>query len=675
MESFPHPIITMGLDADWPSVVTIDTYFVRASHQSPSGDLLVTGGEREQIAVYSVWDIRVAHGETFVHPCNTLRCEVYHVSFSQQDVELWTGCRCGKLCRWNISSNPHSLLEEKQIGTTGTYYWWADDRSKAVSRVRGDDRSKYSYRLSVASNPPVHHTLCEGGLHHGWQFSPGHGDKVLKTFDERTVAVWDCSSGNLIFQKPYKSSYACFSPDGTLIACVCQDVTELISSENGAVLRSWDGIRQPRDVEFFPTGGNFVVFDNSIVHLFDGDARHERRMDCHSISISPDGQKIAAISLYGVDIFNSTLNEKLQCYKFDLEHPWVLHFSWTHSILLSMSLALISFHYLSHIPQSTDPTRILSTISGVFLSPNSDHLLTEHLDDSIHLWDVKSGRHLCSFEDDSIGSSRTVSVKYAPDSSWVTLLTDHQLSALQFSASPLIWIPVIPHSNPKLLAVTFFSDSSRILIVDSDGNVTIFLLGNMSQYSTLTLPSKMGSVRHVVLSPTEHLVVISSNLGLIVKGIAQDTYRIFSRQVEGAGFSPDGFHLYILELSRGKWMISRMDTLSWTVHIIWVGSIGPDRIYLPGLISIFEKDGHSALQVSWSQFSDNEDQFFDLLTGKQIIPLSPRLREYNFLYGDKWIMSMPELDDHVCCMTSDHFAYSKDEKAIVLDYSPLLEQV
>jgi hypothetical protein len=673
MESFPHPVVRLGLDAEWPSDGTVQTHHISTSCVSPSEDILITGGDREGYAVYSVWDTRSTYGETFVHPCKKDRCRVDHVSIGQREeiVELRTGCECGTLCRWNISSDPHRLLEETRSGSLGSYRWWADDGSKVVSNMKNG-----SIQLCILSTPPVQHTLWDETQLDIWQFSPGPGDKVLghKSPWEKgdaAFAVWECASGRKLFRKSYPDSIAArFSPDGTMVACGSGGVAELISAEDGTVLRSWYGIGLVNSIEFFPNGDKFLVRTYGGIHLFDGDVRHEIKMRCDSICISPDGQKVAIIGEDYIDIFNHALDERLEHHKLNnpLEYSTRTHFSWNRSTLLSINLDSISFHHLSH----SAPTPS-STVKNHFLSPDSRHLIF-HVAKSIHVWDVKSGRRLHTFDNNFTGFSDIIEVEYAPNSPGVLIWDHHRLMALQFSARVIKWALSVPQASSALLAVAFFPNSDHILVIHSDRNVTTVSLNNMSTRSMSPLYSQIQEIRQMVISPNEQLVAICSDAELIIHGIGQYMHRIplFSQYIEGVGFSPDGTNLYILEGNCGRGMLSRVDTRTWTVHRIWT-----DRGYphSPIFTETMIGDCFSALRYSWEHKNERIDRFIDLSSGKQVIPPSFRIKYGHLLYQNEWIMRLPDATHNEWSITQDHLAYIHRGKAFVVDYSSLVEQV
>jgi WD40 repeat protein len=702
MESFPHPVVTIGLDEDWPSSITAQTYEIYTHCLSPLEDILVTGGKREGLAVYSAWDIKTADGKSFVHPCKTHDCRVFHVSFDQSrgNVELRTGCECGTFCRWDISSDSHPLLEQIRLGSTGSYWWWADDGSKVVCRIEseklemdGDDEPVINkggslYRLSITGTPPVYHNLFKAGSGMDWWFSPGHGDKVVGT-DHEGFTVWECSSGRQLFQKSniiQEFPRVCFSPDGTMIACVCGGVAELISAEDGTVLRSWEGPRYLNSIQFFPTGDRFIGGGNA-VYLFDGDALHRKEIRCNAIFVSPDGQRVAIISRNGVDIFNHALNEKLEHYEFNVSQSRGCRFSWIHSILISVNDATISFHHFSQNIQLSLSTHNLSPVDNLLLSPDNRHLLTLHEDYSIHVWDVKSDQRLHSPDDRIHKFSSSVRMEFAPDSSCALVCDQNQLMVLQYSTGRIKWIPVVPHSSSRLLAATFFQDSIRILIIEADGGATTVSLRDMSLYPMPRLRSRLNEIRQLVISPTEELLAICSDSGLIIHGTCQDIDRapLLSRTVQSAVFSPEGTWLYTVEstyhLLRSNFMVSRVDIQNWTVQRIFPIYNSTSRItlsiYNRGSIELetMRVNGLSALRVSYKGFQGHRDIFFSFSTGRQIIPPSSWLSGHQIRYRDRWLMTLPPgyLSDMV--MNRDYIAYINQGKAFVLDHSSLINQM
>jgi WD40 repeat protein len=699
MESFPHPVVMIGLDEDWPSSIMAQSYYVFTHCLSPLEDIFATGGERDGLAVYSVWDTKTGDGKTFVHPCKTRNCHVRHVSFDQSrgNVELRTGCLCGRLCRWDISSDSHSILEQIRMGSTWSHWDWADDGSTAVcsieddemSGVGGNDERRFSYRLFTLDTSLVCHILLKAVKQVEWWFSPGHGDKIVGS-DNVKLVLWECSSGRQLFQKSHTNEgfrHVRFSPDGTIIACVYSGVVELISAEDGAGFRSWDGIGEVYSIQFFPEGYRFIRIDKGAVYLLDGEVLHRKEIDCDSIFISPDGQRVAAISSDGVVVFNQTLEEKLQHYKFNASDSYNHLFSWIHSILVSVHNDAIVFHHLSHYIRPSLSAHKLLPIDNLLLSPDNHHLLTLHDDCSISVWDIKSDQRLPPPDSQINNFSCSVRMEYAPDSSCILVWDESQLMVLQYSTGRIKWIPVIPRSSSRLLAVTFFQDSIRILIIEADGNVTAVSLRDMSRYSMPRLRSQFTEVRRLVISPTEELLAICSDSGLIIQGTSQDIDRapLLSKEVQSAEFSPEGTFLYTVELKtlfyRSNIMVSRVDTQNWTVqrilphttnYIIWRATLSICK-WGPIELDTMKADESFALRVFCEGLGRHRDIFLRLSTSRQIIPPSFYFSSNQLEYRDQWVMTLPTTHSLIMVLDQDHLAYIDEGKAFVLDLAFLIK--
>jgi hypothetical protein len=69
LRSFPHPVVTMGLEDDWPALITIEPHAINTSCLSKCGSWLATGGKEANRAIYGIWNVESIDGETYLHPC------------------------------------------------------------------------------------------------------------------------------------------------------------------------------------------------------------------------------------------------------------------------------------------------------------------------------------------------------------------------------------------------------------------------------------------------------------------------------------------------------------------------------------------------------------------------------------------------------------------------------
>ncbi|PVG00371.1 hypothetical protein CPB86DRAFT_729488, partial [Serendipita vermifera] len=334
-QPFPHPTVTIGLEEDWPPEVTIHSYPIMVELLSPSQDILVTGGSREGLPVYTIWKLKTTDSMTSIHPCDTDSCSVYHISLIEkgENLQLRTGCQCGTLCIWDLSSSPHSILNKTKPEVGGTFLWWADDGSKAISdpwyhRGERQDRSPQLLIIGGLSQPTCYN-LTKLEPTPNWIFSPVSGERLLQE-GSGIVEILECSSRSLLLRRHFEEgliSCPCFSPDASFIVChlLGHSITA-ISVEDGTEMWTWRA-----DPSFGVLSDPLILLDRSeiiftadssvyVINSLDGSARQERKERYSSISLSPDFGRIALISNNSVDIFDHTLQNQLEVCRFETSY-------------------------------------------------------------------------------------------------------------------------------------------------------------------------------------------------------------------------------------------------------------------------------------------------------------------------------------------------------------------
>jgi hypothetical protein len=145
LESFPHPVIIMGLKNDWTSGRTINPHRIYSGCISTCGNWFITGGNDEYLPVFGIWSVELGDGKTYTHPCGKFACVVSHVSFYEQEplLRFQTACVCGLLCLWSASSIPPTLIEEIRLGPNIRHRKWSGDGSKSVTQ-NSSGSSSYS---------------------------------------------------------------------------------------------------------------------------------------------------------------------------------------------------------------------------------------------------------------------------------------------------------------------------------------------------------------------------------------------------------------------------------------------------------------------------------------------------------------------------------------------------
>jgi hypothetical protein len=271
--SFPHPVVTMGLEEDWPTQMSISPHKIYSQCLSSCGNWFLTGGDDDSRAIFGVWNVELADGDTHVHPCHTSNCRVTHIPTCDNlsKTQLKTFCDCSLLCIWSGAPSPHPLSNYIKLDPERVYQEWNDDCSMAVTVMRQGDQNAYS--LWRQGYQPNYIRLPEVGEYH-WIFSPGVGDK-LACRGRNQLHIWDCISGGKIVSKCFQTdvSEVIFAPDSrTILACIDQESIDYISLQHGETLWSIP-CSSVRSFSFFPNGGKIAIVKQDeiiIINTYDG---------------------------------------------------------------------------------------------------------------------------------------------------------------------------------------------------------------------------------------------------------------------------------------------------------------------------------------------------------------------------------------------------------------------
>jgi WD40 repeat protein len=705
--SFPHPIVTIGLPEDWTSHKVIHTYTIQSSCLSPTEDTLATGGKRENLPVFSLWNLHTTDNKTLVHPCGTNECFVAHVSFDVHGAQLRTGCGCGKLCKWDISTNLNFQSVETMPGIKGFCRWWSDDGSKVVSerpREPSDHSSltDHYYDIWLVGSSVL---KCVEEIEHTqtmWIFSPGSGDKVIN-LDNTSLTLFECSSGEQLSKHSYTDFITCiqFSPDSTVIvlsisvqpvhflsSTTASQSIHLLSSTTGQVIWAQEWMKETRILQFLPNGEGIVVgnrCDLCIIRPSDGSIQYQGASDesvvNHKILVSSDSKRIAKLSNKGIEIFNTALDTVLERYLSDLHPVSCHHLSWNHSTLISITSVFpfpiaISFFFLSQPPTLATRDRSMD-VSGFTLSPDGRRLLTSQRDGSLILWDAESGNIVIDIPGISDISKGSRYIEFAQDSSLVLVWNSAYFLVLEAIKGYIICgsLPIRESKSgplnlppPKILACTFFPLSHRVLALQSDGALcSISINDSVTSVVQYLSPDDFTTVLFLAISPTEQLVAVACKKEMLITNFAQIVYRkaLASNHFWWARFSPDGKRLYTMVLQGGRYLISYIDISELSVSHLY--SDWSRNLQDTTFMSIHSTGGDWFSLIFPIGYSNSGFQalFLDAQDGKPIIastlyPLSVRL-----LYGNS---SYPSFAHH--CI-----AYQNRGEVIVVNFSLIISQM
>ena len=218
---------------------------------------------------------------------------------------------------------------------------------------------------------------------HNVLFSP---DKrtVVGLIDRRKIRLWDIATGKhkqLTDRTGYLRS-ACLSPDGKTLAAAGMDHT----------IRFWNT----------STGKQ----KESIIGFFYNDLHHFRR-DHGSLLLSPDGGKVASVSVIDKTIFLCDTNTG-QCKLLSAHTPGDKIWLFSNILFSPDSNTLVSVdsggtirlwdtntgkqgRTFANLRSTKDEASQSGTISGIFFSPDGRTLANINIDNTIRLWDTTIG--------------------------------------------------------------------------------------------------------------------------------------------------------------------------------------------------------------------------------------------------------------------------------------------
>jgi hypothetical protein len=681
------------------------THQLKTSCLSPCDLMLATGGSRNNFPVFAVWDVRTADSMMVTHPCGTPGCTVRHVSFEKADrtTEAKTGCQCGTIYKWSLSSYPFSILSETRFDFHGQFDHWSDDGVKSLfSRSYISDSeesgSMASYGVSSAHSPNTCHVLQNGlgNEKDQWLFSPGNGDTVVlgTSGDSPIIALWSSSTGNQLFIKSLDQGQyltrICFSPNCTSILYGVLEYDNLsynsinLISREGSILWTYEETMWINDFTFFPDGTKILIcFKTGIrtVDTRDRDTLLEiewEEMGTSEASISPDGQKIVLLSERTVEIFDDKLH-CLEQHSISTIPDW-FHYSWTYSTLIAIDAQheVVSFHdlYLSwnHLHKYSYEVST-PRVTHIVLSPDSLHILTLHHDGSLSLWKTESG-HRIHLSGDKVRIEGNVSMKYALDSSHAIVWNSSMLSIVETSTCQIKHLSS-PHT--RIVAATPLPGSNGAIFILEDSSIRKFSTSYPNGVDLGKLSVIPQSIRQLVVSPIEKLVLVIGDHQFILQKLGKEINgaHCLTGWFCGAVFAHDESHLFSAKWENDGLIISLTDSLQerpYRHHFYRFDVTScPEKIQL----AIINKDQRRFLSISnlpgeWY----GSTKFLDCANGKEVIlPVIHGRHRGQLLYGNSLMCTLYS-DMHYSCLTSnnEHIAFINSRyQVVVVNCSTLIE--
>jgi WD40 repeat protein len=545
--SFPHPIVTMGLDDDWPKDVSIATHAIYTICLSDCGRWFITGGRDENCAVYGLWNVGLADGETHIHPCGTLECSVISVGICERDLSLhlYTYCECHLMCTWDAFTWPHTLIADMKL----VFIHWSDDISKAIVSEEG---SHYSL---IRRNDPIKYPLHDEHRWK-WKFSSGSGH-TLAGSNENILEMWDSTSAQRIFRKEFKESIypSQFSPDAMTIFVELERSIECVSTEDGTSKWSIPHCTCYHSLKFFLHGQKIVLGHGEnirVVSAIDGSILvNLQKLNFNYLETNPeDVHMTIAANEDGFYRWSPLcIDSTHELGKFHSPSEDFVHrVSWVHQTLVSTAHDIIYFHSL-HSVYSGDQ-RKENFIKHFNLSPNGEYLAVTTDGGEIQIWECKAGNKLMALDGFHV-DEKEIKLTFSLDSSGMLIANQSSMTFVDIISRTTECFGVMGISSATFLN-TFKPPS--LLTIGTDGTVEkLSCDGKIRRH--VSHISFCPREPHLSISSDDSILVISEREEygrLIIKNLSADSTEILwpTSGCIGCMLSPDATTLIVAEFPK-----------------------------------------------------------------------------------------------------------------------------
>jgi hypothetical protein len=525
---------------------------------------LATGGASGSRPVFGIWNIELADGDVYTHPCGTPKCCVLDVFVYENPTKtmLMTWCRCNLLCKWDLSVSP-DIMEKVQFPSDLTFRMWTEKGNRILIGQGTDD---LVFSLSDQPFPELTRISWEGRLMDIWKFSPGEGVK-LAYYNYSTLAIWDCLGIKSLFEKDCKERIGSvqFSPDSETIlvsTLSCSTTVECLSTTNGSSM--WRMVQEARkedidfwgssdfsaDFEFFPDGKNAIIHGADpwgyvkILNMIDGSIVIDRpTLPCQEpfdIFIHPSGKWMILAPGYHADVIAWTVFPELEVQKCGASFSFQSskRVSWKHSILIECSSNNITFSPIKPAPLVV-VSPAYSFIHDIQFSPDGAYLVTV-TNKGTTIWSSCSGESLISID-------KPGQVEFTRDSS--SLLRwrggDEPLQLVRIQEK------LIESLNVPLRAMAaLIPSSNQILTVTYQGDIHLYFLdgsfnGTAGRLSFHPIPKVTKSL--IISADGKHVAMIHDGLLVVKELVGSEESKAWPGAIRGISFGFDSSHILIVE--------------------------------------------------------------------------------------------------------------------------------
>jgi WD40 repeat protein len=411
-------------------------------------------------------------------------------------------------------------------------------------------------------------------------FSPDGRWVVTGSFD-RTARVWEAATGRCLAELRGHSGWvycASFSSDNKTVVTASKDdpVARIWEAATGRCLAELRGHTAPVNWAAFSPDGKSVVTasDDKTARVWEtGTGKELAVLRGHQdvlwgAAFSPDGQRIVTGGRDRTGHLWSTRN----------------------------------WQNVSQLHGDTE-------FGGMLLFSRDGHWLTTKSGDAVHVWEMKTGRHLTELRGHP---SKALAAAFSPGGDLIVTGGDDGTARLWEAATGRSLKELRGHTS-KVVSVAFSPDGKLVLTSSWDGTSRIWELSTGQTWKELRgQPLGRGLAGHAGFSPDGKWVVTSggheARVWAVKRDDAANELRGHADHLLSAAFSPDG--KLIATASKDKtarlWDLRTGQSLrELRGHTSGVASIG------------FSRDGRRIVTVSW----DNTARIWDSATGESLLEL------------------------------------------------------
>ncbi|KAJ4286511.1 hypothetical protein N0V90_013211 [Kalmusia sp. IMI 367209] len=340
---------------------------------------------------------------------------------------------------------------------------------------------------------------------------------IASASDDRTIKIWDASSGELLQTLEGHSDFVCsvaFSHDSTQIVSASADKTIKIWDSSGKLLRTLEGHSASVYSASFSHDSNHVVSasGDKTVKIWDSSGELLHTLEGHSafvcsVAFSHDSTQIVSASAdKTVKIWDASNGGCIQT--LTGHSTWIDSVAFSHD---SKRLASASRDKTVKIWDASS-SRCIKTLTGhsgwidsVTFSHDSTRLASASRDGTVKIWD-SSGKHLQTLE----GHSAFVcSVAFSHDSLQIVSGSYDKSAKIWDASSGKSPQTVEDHSGALIRSVAFSHDSTWVASGSGDGIIKIW--DGSSGEHLQTLKGHSTSVLSVVFSYNSTRIASASN--------------------------------------------------------------------------------------------------------------------------------------------------------------------